>query len=269
MQLEIPKTLHIDDAVFFFDTLTKDKPYISVKPRNHDSFVFVTNGTLGYEKRGRFSRIKEGQVAYIAKGSTDKSYAYECNAVSYIAVNFNFDKNSALQNIKFPFDTVCTIRNSYKYGELFKKAAYEYSLNLKGSKIICNGILCQIIGALYNDMAYDNVKSKTAAKMEFVLDYINKNYHRRDFRISGLAQKIGISEKHFRRLFFDIYNKNPHEFLRDFRLSKAELLMLNTSKSISDIAIWCGFSDVYSFSHCFKQNFGISPKEYRQLQNQK
>ena len=254
---------YINDAVFFYDTLTRGKPCIFNKPRNHDSFAFVTNGTLGYEKDGIKAQIKTGQVAYIAKGSKDKSSAYACDSVSYIAVNFNFDKNSYLQDIAFPFKTVCSGRNSYQYGKLFQKALDEYSLNLRGSKMICSGILCQIIGLLYNDFSFNNINYKTAGKIESALEYINKNYQRSDLRIAEIAGETGISEKHFRRLFYEVYRKTPHEFLRDFRLNKAELLISNTSKQISEIALQCGFSDVYSFSHCFKNNFGVSPKSLR------
>ena len=104
--------IYTDDAVFFYDTLTYDKPYISSKPRNHDSLAFVTDGTLLYEKQGRTVPIKKGQVAYIAKGSIDKSSAYGCDAVSYIAVNFNFDGHTASSNRNLPFGTVCSGRNA-------------------------------------------------------------------------------------------------------------------------------------------------------------
>lgn len=258
--------IYTDDAVFFYDTLTYDKPYISSKPRNHDSFAFVTDGTLLYEKQGKTAQIKKGQVAYIAKGSIDKSSAGFCNSVSYIAVNFNFDEHAAPSSHNLPFKTVCSARNAYQYEKLFQKAIDEYSLNLPGSKMICNGILSQIIGMLYNDLAFDSINYKMANKIALALDYLNQNYNRSDLKISELAETIGISEKHFRRLFFDIYNKKPHEFLRDFRLNKAELLILNTSKQISEIAVQCGFSDVYSFSHCFKKSYGVSPTDYRKTQ---
>lgn len=258
--------IYTDDAVFFYDTLTYDKPFISSKPRNHDSFAFVTDGTLAYEKQGKIVQIKKGQVAYIAKGSIDKSSAGSGDSVSYIAVNFNFDEHAASSNHNLPFRTVCSDRNAYQYEKLFQKAVNEYSLNLPGSEMICNGILCQIIGMLYNDLAFDSINYKMANKIAIALDYLNQNYNRSDLKISELAEITGISEKHFRRLFFDIYKKKPHEFLRDFRLNKAELLILNTSKQISEIAFQCGFSDVYSFSHCFKKNYGVSPKRYRELQ---
>lgn len=249
----------VDDAVFFHDTLTAGKPYISALPRNHDSFAFVTSGTLKYQKNGNSVTVAKGQIAYIAKGSTDKSSAYDCNAVSYIAVNFNFKKNTSL----LPFETVCSNRNSFQYERLFQKAILEYNMALPGSQMICNGILHQIIGMLYNDFAFTGMKDKMANKLEYALDFLNQNYYRQDLRISELADKINISEKHFRRLFEKVYGQKPHEFIIDFRLNKAELLLLNTSKSISDIAIQCGFADVYSFSHCFKKKYFISPKMYR------
>mgnify|MGYP002570304722 FL=1 len=86
MQTEM--MVYTNDAVFFCDTLTSGNPYISDKPRKHDSFAFVTGGTLGYEKQGKTMQIRQGEIVYIAKGSVDKSSAYGCDAVSYIAVNF-------------------------------------------------------------------------------------------------------------------------------------------------------------------------------------
>ena len=47
------------------------------------------------------------------------------------------------------------------------------------------------------------------------------------------------------------------------KINKAEILLLYTSKNISDIALQCGFCDIYSFSHCFKKHTGMSPREYR------
>lgn len=258
--------LYTHDAVFFCDTLTSSTPYISGKPRNHDSFAFVTDGTLGYEKQGKTVQIKKGQIAYIAKGSIDKSSAYDCNAVSYIAVNFNFDSSPDSSKDNLPFGTVCSVKNAYRYEKLFREAVNEYRLNLNGSRIICNGILYQIIGQIYKDLVLDDINYKMANKIEIAVDYLNRNYRRSDLKISEVAEATEISEKHLRRIFCDVYKMKPHEFLRDIRLNKAVLLILNTSKPVSDIAIQCGFSDVYSFSHCFKRNFGVSPNAYREQQ---
>lgn len=54
--------INTDDAVFFYDTLTYGQPYISSKPRNHDSLAFVTDGMLAYEKQGKIVQIKKGCI---------------------------------------------------------------------------------------------------------------------------------------------------------------------------------------------------------------
>ena len=100
-------------------------------------------------------------------------------------------------------------------------------------------------------------------RIEKAIDCIEKNFGNPVFKISNLAAVMNMSEKHFRRIFLDVYNKTPYLFLQEFRINKAEILLLNTTKNISDIALQCGFSDVYSFSHSFKKHNGISPSEYR------
>ena len=107
-------------TVIFTDTLRKDAPYISENPRDHESLFVVTNGTLLYEKGKHKECIKEGQIGYIERGSVDKSSAYLCDEVSYIAVNFCFDKENT--NPTLPFKTLCSHGNGYNYESLFAQA---------------------------------------------------------------------------------------------------------------------------------------------------
>lgn len=81
--------------------------------------------------------------------------------------------------------------------------------------------------------------------------------------VSVLAEISGLSEKSFRRAFLQIYGIAPYEYLQKFRMEKAEILLLNTPMSISEIALLCGFSDIYGFSHALKRHLGISPSVFR------
>lgn len=264
MNNEIFNFNYNNDAVFFCDCLKKGKPFIAFEPRNHESLFFVTKGTLEYEKGGKSEFVKTGQVGYIKRGSTDKSGAYNCDGVSYIAVNFNFDRESKNPEPTLPFDTVCCKYNTYKMKELFETALNEYRLGRFGSKAICTGALYQTVGMLFNLYATENVGMGKMKKIGKAFEYLKENFFRSDLRIKKLAEISNMSEKHFRRVFFEVYGKNPYEFLTDFRLNEAKTLLLNSSKKISDIAFECGFSDVYSFSHSFKRNYGASPKNYRE-----
>ena len=214
-----------------------------------------------YEKGNHKEYIKEGQIGYIERGSIDKSSAYLCNEVSYIAVNFCFDKENTIPTL--PFKTLCSHGNTYNYKRLFTQALSYFLSKTPGYMAICNGLILQIIGFLYDEYRIPDIDSQKLRRIEQPVDFLKKHYADPDFKISHLAQIANISEKHFRRIFFDIYKKTPYTFLHELRINKAEILLLNTPNNISDIALQCGFSDVYSFSHSFKKHKGISPSEYR------
>ncbi|MBQ4518347.1 MAG: helix-turn-helix transcriptional regulator [Clostridia bacterium] len=252
-----------DNTVVFTDSLKKDSSYVAKKPRDHESIFFVTKGALLYEKGDIREVIETGQVGYIARGSSDKSSAYLCDEVSYIAVNFSFDKGDHLSAKTLPFKILCSQGFIYKYEQLFKDALNHYILKTPGYIAICNGLIMQIIGYLYNEHNIDVVKYAKMQQIEAGIQYLNRHYNSPELKISELADKVYMSEKHFRRVFFEVYNQTPYAYLQKLRISKAEILLLNMSKKISEIALQCGFCDIYSFSHCFKKHTGISPTEYR------
>ncbi len=251
-----------DETVVFTDTLKKNFPYISKKPRNHESLFFVTKGTVLYEGDTKHI-VQEGQVGYVARGSVDKNSAFLCDEVSYIAVNFSFDKQSSGPKKTLPFKTVCSDGVSYNYEKQFKEVLNCFLSNSPGYMAICNGMILQIIGQLYNEHKIEEKDFKRIKRIEKAVEHLKQNYGDSNLQIKDLANIVNMSEKHFRRIFFDIYGKTPYLFLQEFRINKAEILLLNTTKSISDIALQCGFSDIYSFSHSFKKHREISPIEYR------
>lgn len=259
----------ITDAVFFEDTLKAGHPYVSERPRDHESLFFVTKGTLLYEKDGKSEVISEGQVGYIARGSRDASGAYECEAVSYYAVNFCFDRSPSPAAGRLPFSTLASSgKLYYPYAALFKKATAESNLKGAGSEYLTNGILMQIIGYLFKESAIHKNDISKHKKVDRAVEYMISHSEDAELQISDLSPIAQMSEKSFRRIFKELYGKTPYEFLQKYRLEKAEILLVNTNRSISDIALSCGFSDVYGFSHCFKRHLGISPQGYRtQLRN--
>lgn len=259
-----------NDAVFFEDSLKKGHPYIARKPRNHESLFFVTKGKLLYEKGDMKAVISEGQVGYIAKGSCDISRAYMCDEVSYISVSFCIGPEGFPPEGNLPFQTLCSEgRLYYPYKSLFKRGLEESSLKDAGSDYIANGVLMEIIGYLYKDLDLSQADIKNYQKIERAVEYIKSHSDDEHFRISELSHIAQMSEKNFRRIFKALYGQTPYAFLQKYRVEKAEILLLNTNKSVLEIALSCGFSDVYSFSHSFKRHFGLSPQNYRASTHEK
>ena len=65
------------------------------------------------------------------------------------------------------------------------------------------------------------------------------------------------------RYFHQEMGKTPFAFLNEYRIKKAAILLDDSSLSVSDIAINCGFDNISYFIRKFKEYQGITPKKYR------
>lgn len=85
--------------------------------------------------------------------------------------------------------------------------------------------------------------------------------------VSQLAKVAGLSSRQLNRLFSNHLNTSPITFYRELRLDKAANLLTQSSMSVSEIAITCGFFDNSHFSRCFNKQFGCSPSRMRSIGN--
>ena len=86
--------------------------------------------------------------------------------------------------------------------------------------------------------------------------------------LDDLASLIGVSRRQLERLFNKYLGCVPRRYYLDLRLKKARQLLLQTPGSVSEIAIACGFVTASHFSKSYREMFGLSPREERQLQRQ-
>jgi AraC-like DNA-binding protein len=56
---------------------------------------------------------------------------------------------------------------------------------------------------------------------------------------------------------------SPIKFIRIIRFNKSKQLLKYTSDSIASIALDCGYNDPGYFARVFKQEYGVTPQEWR------
>jgi transcriptional regulator GlxA family with amidase domain len=81
--------------------------------------------------------------------------------------------------------------------------------------------------------------------------------------LDELSSYVGISRRQLERLFQKHLNCVPTRYYLNLRLNRARLLLLQTSKSIVDIALACGFISAPHFSKCYRDLYGIPPRDER------
>ncbi|WP_116368764.1 GlxA family transcriptional regulator [Parahaliea mediterranea] len=82
--------------------------------------------------------------------------------------------------------------------------------------------------------------------------------------IPELARRVHVSERELERLFRSHMQTTPLTFYRRLRLEKAQLLLQQTSFSVTNIALRCGFGSTSHFSRSYHRHFGYPPREERQ-----
>ena len=87
--------------------------------------------------------------------------------------------------------------------------------------------------------------------------------------LDELSNYVGISRRQLERLFQKHLNCVPTRYYLNLRLNRARLLLLQTSKSIVEIALACGFISAPHFSKCYRDLFGIPPRDERRRQQEK
>ena len=79
-----------------------------------------------------------------------------------------------------------------------------------------------------------------------------------------LAEMLGSNVRQLNRAFAKHANSSPQEVWRDMRLQHARWRLLNSKRTVTQIALECGFSDSSHFSRWFKTRYGETPRKYRE-----
>lgn len=78
-----------------------------------------------------------------------------------------------------------------------------------------------------------------------------------------IARRVCVSRRQLERIFRQGLNSVPSQYYLELRLTRARQLLQQTSKSIIQIGLSCGFSSGPHFSSAYRSFFGITPRDDR------
>ena len=78
-----------------------------------------------------------------------------------------------------------------------------------------------------------------------------------------IARLVGVSRRQLERLFKQHLSSLPSRYYLEMRLSRARQLLRETSQSILQIGLSCGFSSGPHFSSAYRAHFGVTPRDER------
>ena len=96
-----------------------------------------------------------------------------------------------------------------------------------------------------------------------IVSYFEKNYMNR-ITLEDLASEVQVNPQYLCHFFREIAGVSPVQYLIRYRIDMAREALLETTRSILEISLDCGFENVSYFIRQFRKFTGQTPRQYRQ-----
>ena len=121
-------------------------------------------------------------------------------------------------------------------------------------------LLCRQEGEAPEPMTPE--RERDEERLKRAMNYMHAHYGEH-FSLEELARQALTSRSELCRCFRRMLGMPPKEFLMQYRIQQAEILLKNSAYSIADVAEFTGFSSPSHFGSCFLRYVGCTPREYR------
>ncbi|MDD3402617.1 MAG: response regulator [Hespellia sp.] len=121
--------------------------------------------------------------------------------------------------------------------------------------------LVQQVEQLFHDLSAQEPEDST---IFLIKDYISKNYANEDLSIKDISEHVFLSTSYVCTYFKNQTGSTLNQYLTEYRMERAELLLSDPRYPINDISSKVGYSNGNYFSKSFKKYTGLSPSKYRE-----
>jgi len=101
-------------------------------------------------------------------------------------------------------------------------------------------------------------------RVEKVRQYIDEHYSNQ-LKLADLAALVGMNPVSFSRFFHQRTGRTLSEYIVDIRLGRAARMLVDTSKTVSEICYECGFNNLSNFNRTFKARRNCTPRDFRAM----
>lgn len=133
-----------------------------------------------------------------------------------------------------------------------------------GDDVIKRGIMIEILvdinRAILEREGVDS-RSRSNKAVTLAMDYINKNFGE-PITLESVAKASYLSVNQLCRLFSEHCGTTVAKYITSKRITEAKK-MLASGKSVTEVAMLCGFGDYSGFIRVFKKNVGVTPGKYK------
>ncbi len=242
---------------------------------------FIENGA-GVVRIVGDSVERIGDYELVLVGGGDVEHAWEqgdCQSESIREITIQFSSTLFSESLlaRNQFDSIRKMLDQARFGLVFPLRAImkvygmleRISAEEKGFSQVT-----RLLSILYELSVSEGVRTLTTGtlakppqepdsrRVGKVKEYIGEHV-REEIKLADVAQVAGMSQTAFSRFFKLRTGKTFSEYVIDIRIADASRLLIDTTKTVTEICYECGFNNLSNFNRIFKKKKGLTPKEFR------
>lgn len=246
----------------------------------HDyEILFITEGEVELQLPAKNLQARRGDVVFLSSFESYHTVIQKTPYKRYVlgisreAIDKKLQDRallSMLKNHPAEFDHCIHVRDISVFKNIFDNMVSEYNSDFKKPYSECLQLLLikELLIRAYRTQNRSALFMTNSSMRDLILsiqDYIDKHY-KTDLKINVICQDLHINPSHFSRMFKGYVGLSPKQYLTHVRLNNIKNDLINTARSITDIALENGFIDINNFTRTFRKAYGVTPSQYRDEQ---
>lgn len=267
---------------FFKAQRYKHEPYFEMSKAHFHPFYeiyYLISGKRRFFVSDTVYELDPGNILLIRKGELHRTTYVSSETHERFAINFSgsliepliADTSHEIISGLFenPYLMIHASRRDY-VEDLLQKLVQESTHPDEFSHHMIQGHLAELLVFLIRYQKAFEIPEVTASfhnpelasTIQAAAKYIRKHYAG-TITLEAMAAKAHMSPSYFSKKFREVTSFGFKEYLIRIRLAESCKYLLETSDSITDIALSCGFNDSNYFGDLFRKMKGVSPLQYR------
>lgn len=240
-------------------------------------FIFIISGEMDFFINGKIITIKANDGVFI--NSKRLHYGFSKNKVNcnFIALVINpillsdyshvfkkfFDKKFGIYANDFILlrnNVIWQKRTLFRVVDIYNEAN---KFNFNPLRLLSESLsLCADIGDYIEEVCENSIDNYMHMIVWEMIGYIHRNYDKK-ITLNDIASSGAVCRSRCCELFKKHVKQTPNSYLIRYRLAKSYEMLRETNRTISEVAMTCGFQSSSYFSYIFRKEIGITPIEYR------
>jgi AraC-like DNA-binding protein len=218
-------------------------------------------GLFEFGRRGKSEVVESGSLVLLFPGvwhrfAPDQSVGWTENWIECRSGAFDFARTTGLIDPARPVSSV-----GPEYEVVFRKIHELAAHDALASQPVISTLALQLLALVSQQR--ELVSASPADRLVERARVLLMERCTEQVSIETIAAELGVSYSYFRRVFREKTGMSPKQHLMALRVRRVQDLLVNSEKSIKEIASLHGFSSAFHLSAQFQELLGVSPSDYR------